>query len=45
LRKSTVKTATAVGNGYAGFCTGRTYQLHVEHRGGMVDIVVQKQLV
>jgi hypothetical protein len=34
------ETSTAVGDGYAGFSIGQTYQLQVEHRGETVAIAL-----
>lgn len=34
------ETSTAVGDGYAGFRIGQTYQLQVEHRGDKLAIVL-----
>jgi hypothetical protein len=34
------ETATSVGDGYAGFRVGRTYQLQVEQQGNTVTIVL-----
>jgi hypothetical protein len=34
------ETSTAVGDGYAGFRIGQTYQLQVEHRGETVAILL-----
>jgi len=34
------ESATSVGDGYAGFRIGRSYQLQVEHRGDSVAIVL-----
>jgi hypothetical protein len=37
------ETSTAVGDGYAGFCIGRTYKLQVEHHGDSVAIILDHQ--